>query len=214
MGKAQLERQLQLSHSACSIIGDGFRVFVALGWIDDDGQGATYQWFVTWPDKYIAQDSAMYWTAWASKKELLEYALNLVKPLDDRLTEIIRTTKEEGIQSPPLAIRDLCLEELPNSRVTLLGDAGHPMAPFRGRGAFHALVDAMKLADVLAAWTPRDAVPRLKDYQDNMLSRGSKAVRESRIVVQNTGALPVIWGHEVREAPWINVDGIKCEEKL
>ena len=47
-----------------------------------------------------------------------------------------------------------------------------------------------------------------------MLSRGSKAVRESRVVVQSTGALPVIWGHEVREAPWISVDGIRREEKL
>lgn len=106
-----------------------FAFFVALGWVDEDGQTATYQWFVTWPDENIAQDPAMYWTARASKNELLGFALNMVKPLDDQLTEIIRTTKVEGMQSPPLAIRDLCLEELPNSRVTLLGDAGHPMAP-------------------------------------------------------------------------------------
>ena len=129
VGKEQLDRQLQLSHSACSIVGDGFRGFVALGWIEEDGQSATYQWFLTWADEHIAQDPAMHWTARASKNELLDYALNMVKPLDDRLTEIIRTTQVEGMQSPPLAIRDLCLEEMPNTRVTLLGDAGHPMAP-------------------------------------------------------------------------------------
>lgn len=75
------------------------------------------------------------------------------------------------------------------------------------------MVDAMKLAEVLATCTPQNTTSELKSYQENMLSRGSKAVRESRVVVQNTGALPLIWGHEVREAPWISVDGIHREEK-
>jgi len=39
----------------------------------------------------------------------------------------------------------------PQRRVTLIGDAAHPMTPFKAQGANQALSDAVLLADSLAA---------------------------------------------------------------
>ena len=64
------------------------------------------------------------------------------------------------------------------------------------------MIDAMKLAEVLSSCSTQDIPGSLEEYQKEMLSRGSRAVRESRIVVQSQGSLPVIWGHEVREEAW------------
>jgi hypothetical protein len=139
VNKEQLDRLLQLSHSAYSASGKAFRIFVCLKEIAEDAQSASYQWFVIWPDEEIVRDPANYWTASASKEELLAYALKTIEPLDGRLTEIIRYSHVDDIIRPPLAIRDLLLEEMPVSRVTLLGDAAHPMAPCEFLGGWTSL---------------------------------------------------------------------------
>ena len=60
-----------------------------------------------------------------------------------------------------------------NGRVTLLGDAAHPMTPFLGMGAAMAIEDAAVLARCFEAagddW--RDALQR---YQDARLGRANK----------------------------------------
>ena len=63
------------------------------------------------------------------------------------------------------------------------------------------MIDAMNLAKALAKSSPHNILGNLKEYQDEMLLRGAKAVRESRIVASNPGPI-IIWGHEVREASW------------
>lgn len=196
-----LARLLKLSHSAYSVPGSGFRMFICLDHLSSDGQTGTYQWFVSWPDEAIAQDPTTYWTATASKQQMHDYALDKIQSLDLRLTELIRTSSATDMIQPPLQIRDLVVEALPNSRITLLGDAAHPMAPFRGRGGVHALLDAIRLADALSGSTGENVVDCLKVYQDEMLARGSQAVRESRSVAQSPGGV-VIWGHEVKEVAW------------
>jgi hypothetical protein len=66
------------------------------------------------------------------------------------------------------------------------------------------MIDAMKLAATLSKSTPEKVIFHLKEYQEDMVARGVKAVRESRMVnysTQNAESL-VIWGHEVREVSW------------
>ena len=48
--------------------------------------------------------------------------------------EIFLAAPVEGVLCPPIRMRDMMPVELPNGRITLLGDAIHPMVPFRGEG--------------------------------------------------------------------------------
>jgi salicylate hydroxylase len=52
------------------------------------------------------------------------------------------------------------LEGWTTGRVTLVGDAAHPMLPFLGQGAATAIEDAMVLARALAAFAPDEALRR------------------------------------------------------
>jgi salicylate hydroxylase len=65
-------------------------------------------------------------------------------------------------------------------RVTVLGDAAHPMLPFLGQGANQAVEDAVALAGVLAG-TDRPGVPAaLARYQAARLTRTAGIQQQSR----------------------------------
>jgi 2-polyprenyl-6-methoxyphenol hydroxylase-like FAD-dependent oxidoreductase len=76
---------------------------------------------------------------------------------------------------------DICdrppLRRWSRGRVTLLGDAAHPMTPNLGQGACQAIEDALVLARCLAE---ADAVPSaLTTYEGRRLERTSRIVRQS-----------------------------------
>jgi 5-methylphenazine-1-carboxylate 1-monooxygenase len=62
-------------------------------------------------------------------------------------------------------------------RVTLMGDAAHPMYPRGSNGAAQALIDARTLADFLNKFSPVDA---LQAYEQARLEPTSKVVRTNR----------------------------------
>jgi 2-polyprenyl-6-methoxyphenol hydroxylase-like FAD-dependent oxidoreductase len=62
-------------------------------------------------------------------------------------------------------------------RVTLLGDAAHPMYPVGSNGASQAVLDARCLADLLAE---RDVGPALAAYEAERLPRTAEIVRANR----------------------------------
>jgi 2-polyprenyl-6-methoxyphenol hydroxylase-like FAD-dependent oxidoreductase len=63
-------------------------------------------------------------------------------------------------------------------RVTLLGDAAHPMLPRGSNGAGQAIIDAAVLTDCVRRHT--DAVAALKEYEDQRLAATAKVVRTNR----------------------------------
>lgn len=77
----------------------------------------------------------------------------------------------------PMCDRDP-LPRWSHGRVTLLGDAAHPMYPVGSNGASQAILDARALADCLASGA--DPVASLLDYQQARLPKTAEIVTNNR----------------------------------
>lgn len=95
------------------------------------------------------------------------------------VAEMIRNA--EQILSYPMVDRDP-LERWTFGRVTLMGDAAHPMYPQGGNGGAQAIIDAATLGRLLKS--EPDPVAALKAYEAQRLPA------TSRIVLQNRSAPP------------------------
>src|SRR5262249_43704529 len=62
-------------------------------------------------------------------------------------------------------------------RVWLIGDAAHPMCPFQGQGANMAMVDALRLAELVGAGASEGAAAKVAV---DIVKRGRRAVLQSR----------------------------------
>jgi 2-polyprenyl-6-methoxyphenol hydroxylase-like FAD-dependent oxidoreductase len=95
-------------------------------------------------------------------------------------------------------------------RLTLLGDAAHPMYPRGANGAAQAILDCRALADALAA--NADPVEALKAYQDKRLPA------TSQVVLANRSAPPDAILHEVfrrtGDKPFKNIDDVISRAEL
>ena len=103
------------------------------------------------------------------------------------IPEIIAATETEKITGYPVYDRDLLTPDFfaEVGPVTLLGDAAHPMSPFKGQGANQALLDALLLARKLTAVQPefrQSAQIRqhvLASFEQEMIERSSVKVKQS-----------------------------------
>ena len=113
--------------------------------------------------------------------------------------EILSATPVDLVSGYPVYDRDILKETDLNQaqnicrRVTLVGDAAHPMSPFKGQGANQALLDALLLARVLYkakvrslitgqngnAHHPFDISEALLQYESQMLERSAAKVKAS-----------------------------------
>jgi 2-polyprenyl-6-methoxyphenol hydroxylase-like FAD-dependent oxidoreductase len=89
--------------------------------------------------------------------------------------ELIRTA--DAIYEYPMVDQDP-LDRWTFGRLTLLGDAAHPMVPRGSNGAGQAILDARVLADELAA--RRDPAEALRAYEASRLPATSKVVLTNR----------------------------------
>ncbi|WP_033823492.1 FAD-dependent monooxygenase [Kitasatospora sp. MBT63] len=100
----------------------------------------------------------------------------------DEVREAIRITPPQSILTVPSQDRAF-LERWGDGRVTLLGDAAHPMLTALAQGAAMAIEDAVVLAGTLAGTTAGDdPAPALRAYEDRRRDRARAMVAESRAV--------------------------------
>lgn len=105
------------------------------------------------------------------------------------IPQIIKATLESQISGYPVYDRELLQPELleKGKQITLLGDAAHPMSPFKGQGANQALLDALSLARKihkecrpLSNWRAKGIRKTvLTDFEAEMLKRSAKKVKDS-----------------------------------
>ncbi len=116
-----------------------------------------------------------------AKTRVLERFAQWVEPVG----EIIAATPAEDIVERPLCDR-VPLQYWSKGRVTLLGDAAHPVVPSLGQGANMAFEDAYKLAECLdRASNPAAAfaayeqsrIPRTTTIYDRSADVGRRAAR-------------------------------------
>jgi 2-polyprenyl-6-methoxyphenol hydroxylase-like FAD-dependent oxidoreductase len=107
------------------------------------------------------------------KPGLLELFRNWHEPVEALIeaTEETAILRNDVYDRPPLRRWSV-------GRVTLLGDAAHPMTPDMGQGACQAIEDAVILADCLADSEPIAA--SLRAYEARRIPRTRRVVRESR----------------------------------
>ncbi|MGJ8650992.1 MAG: FAD-dependent oxidoreductase [Opitutaceae bacterium] len=118
------------------------------------------------------------------QQALKEEALRRCPAWHAPIPQILAETPASLISGYPAYDRELLTsEQLPaDSHVTLIGDAAHPMSPFKGQGANQALLDALSLArKVYKAGTPTEGsvTKTLREFETEMLTRSAAKVKAS-----------------------------------
>jgi len=110
------------------------------------------------------------------------------------IPQIVSSTMEAKISGYPVYDRELLTPDLLEKcgKATLIGDAAHPMSPFKGQGANQALLDAVALArgiykncGPLTKWKEigiRKSV--LTEFESEMLERSTTKVKDSAEAAQ------------------------------
>ena len=110
------------------------------------------------------------------------------------IPQIVAATLENQISGYPVYDRELLSPELlkNSTKVTLIGDAAHPMSPFKGQGANQALLDALELArgiskncNPFSQWRKigiKESV--LNEFESEMIKRSASKVKGSAEAAQ------------------------------
>ncbi len=110
-------------------------------------------------------------------------------PWHSPVPQIIAATDEKNISGYPVYDRTILEPSIlqKSDNVTLIGDAAHPMSPFKGQGANQALLDALSLARGIAKGCRKGSQWKqlglrasvLNEFEAEMLERSAVKVKDS-----------------------------------
>jgi 2-polyprenyl-6-methoxyphenol hydroxylase-like FAD-dependent oxidoreductase len=132
---------------------------------------------------YRVADGRLYWVA-ATKLDDngaldRQALLERYRTFADPVSAIIEATPDEVILAVDAKDRQP-VKRWGDGRVTLLGDAAHPMSPTQGQGACQAIEDAVVLGKSLAHGG--DVVQALRTYEERRIPRSAKFVKQARTI--------------------------------
>jgi 2-polyprenyl-6-methoxyphenol hydroxylase-like FAD-dependent oxidoreductase len=171
----------------------------AVGYLDDGIEAATAR----------AGQDGVYWYFSLLTRELPaesrspQLILNRLLPLmEEPLRNILAATESDDMRFDELFARDP-LTTWAAGRVTLLGDAAHPMLPHTGQGAAQALEDAVALGLALSRGGAIEAA--LRSYED-VRSRRTRAFvklgpRIARVTTTRSRAIQTLRTLAIRLVP-------------
>ncbi|NES64384.1 MAG: NAD(P)-binding protein [Okeania sp. SIO2D1] len=119
---------------------------------------------MSWLARKLLPDSSLSSSASDAKSRVLQEFANWMEPI----RELMEATDAERILEGPICDR-LPLKQWSYGRVTLLGDAAHPMAPSAGQGANTTFEDAYELAECLRNFPDRQTA--LANYDNRRIQR-------------------------------------------
>lgn len=175
---AKVKEALRYHPMACVAMGTTANCGVATMYADDaeDVVSWTLSWIKLWRKDRLPEPVA---TRGAE-------ALAWVKATSGDLIEpfrgtIMGTREEEGCFVDEMRTWTPVEWDTRGGRVTLAGDAAHPMLVYRGQGYQHAVLDAQRFVEALVS-VREGKVGReeaIKAYTDDVVDRGAKAVTQS-----------------------------------
>ena len=116
------------------------------------------------------------------------------------IPEIIAATSEADISGYPVYDRALLTADLMQDykQMTLIGDAAHPMSPFKGQGANQALLDALSLARGITKGCKATESWKLHGLRANVLTAfESEMLKRSATKVKDSAAAATFLHSEV-----------------
>ena len=115
---------------------------------------------------------------------LKDYLLDKLNDWHSPIPQMIQNTKLELMMGIPAFDRDLISSSTNEDKdllpIVLIGDASHPMSPFKGQGANQALLDALDLSQLMKDHDGNDLHLLINEYEKQMFKRVESKVMESR----------------------------------
>ncbi|KAK1962663.1 putative monooxygenase [Colletotrichum sublineola] len=172
------------AHSVCAfMIGSNNMAGCGISSVDDPRDVSTWEtfWIKVWRGRSVSLQG----------QEAIEYATKDLAGICEPFRSALEWTPRDSacyvgemnywLPSP---------WETHDGRVTLAGDAAHPMLPFRGQGLQHAIIDVQKYAVALRRLRGTDSTINRKEimlaYGADVVERGYKAVAQSLKEAENS----------------------------